>query len=117
MHISCLFSLDTERDAFIQHLVDFSALKSALTTTFNTKNLEAIKVLLNAAHADVRLRMCFIYCILLEQGNRLGVSWKAVLTIVSNFELAQETNKTSTLPEGVQNSIGVAVDKIFTLVC
>ena len=69
IHISCLFSLDDERNSFVNALSQFTMLNSHQEITF--KHVEAIKALLHVA---------------LNEGNFLKNSWYQVLQCISNLD-------------------------------
>jgi brefeldin A-inhibited guanine nucleotide-exchange protein len=72
IRISCLFDLETPRVAFVTALAKFTNLGNLREMT--TKNVEALKVLLEVA---------------LSEGNHLRDSWREVLTCVSQLDRFQ----------------------------
>ena len=70
--IVCLFDLELERNAFVTTLAKFTFLNNI--GEMKTKNVEAIKTLLDVAMID---------------GNYLKTSWKEILTCVSQLERFQ----------------------------
>lgn len=108
IHISCIFGMVLEREAFVPALANFTSLTKPLE--IRPKNIEAIRCMLDVA---------------LKEGNYLGESWKDVLNCVSQLELAQnitlnhaaakKTGKPDLLLETSSQDMVVATDKIFTL--
>ncbi|CAI8011228.1 Brefeldin A-inhibited guanine nucleotide-exchange protein 2 [Geodia barretti] len=75
IRISCIFSLDLERDAYIKGLAKFTMLTTSVgLAEMKPKNIEVIKSLCNVAYTD---------------GNYLQDSWMDVFHCVSQLELAQ----------------------------
>ncbi|KAM5134853.1 brefeldin A-inhibited guanine nucleotide-exchange protein 2 [Mantella aurantiaca] len=75
IRISCIFSMQLERDAYVQALARFSLLTaSSSITEMKQKNIDTIKTLITVAHTD---------------GNYLGNSWHEILKCISQLELAQ----------------------------
>ncbi|KAJ8257565.1 hypothetical protein GJAV_G00187030 [Gymnothorax javanicus] len=75
IRIACIFSLQLERDAYIQALARFTLLTaSSSITEMKQKNIDTIKTLITVAHTD---------------GNCLGNSWHEILRCISQLELAQ----------------------------
>ncbi|CAL1607164.1 unnamed protein product [Knipowitschia caucasica] len=75
VRISCIFSMQLERDAYIQALARFTLLTaSSSITEMKQKNIDTIKTLITVAHTD---------------GNYLGNSWHEILKCISQLELAQ----------------------------
>lgn len=70
--IVCFFDLDLERNAFVTTLAKFTFLNNL--GEMKTKNMEAIKALLDIA---------------VSEGNQLRGSWREVLTCVSQLERMQ----------------------------
>lgn len=70
--IVCFFDLDLERNAFVTTLAKFTFLNNL--GEMKTKNMEAIKALLDIA---------------VSEGNHLRSSWNEVLTCVSQLERMQ----------------------------
>uniref|UniRef100_A0A674BXK9 ARF guanine nucleotide exchange factor 2 n=1 Tax=Salmo trutta TaxID=8032 RepID=A0A674BXK9_SALTR len=131
VRIACIFSMQLERDAYVQALARFTLLTaSSSITEMKQKNIDTIKTLITVAHTD---------------GNYLGNSWHEILRCISQLELAQligtgvktryisgmvRDSQAVTLVGGpdrrqmahIQESVGetssqsvvVAVDRIFT---
>ncbi|XP_047662873.1 brefeldin A-inhibited guanine nucleotide-exchange protein 2 isoform X3 [Tachysurus fulvidraco] len=75
IRIACIFSMQLERDAYIQALARFTLLTaSSSITEMKQKNIDTIKTLITVAHTD---------------GNYLGNSWHEILQCISQLELAQ----------------------------
>ncbi|TRZ01931.1 hypothetical protein DNTS_012385 [Danionella cerebrum] len=75
IRIACIFSMQLERDAYIQALARFTLLTaSSSITEMKQKNIDTIKTLIMVAHTD---------------GNYLGNSWHEILRCISQLELAQ----------------------------
>ena len=72
IHIVCFFDLELERNAFVSTLAKFTFLNNL--GEMKTKNMEAIKTLLDVA---------------VTEGNHLKASWREVLTCVSQLEHMQ----------------------------
>ncbi|KAF8195926.1 sec7 guanine nucleotide exchange factor [Mycena galopus ATCC 62051] len=72
IHIVCFFDLELERNAFVTTLAKFTFLNNL--GEMKTKNMEAIKTLLDVA---------------VTEGNHLKGSWHDVLTCVSQLEHMQ----------------------------
>ena len=83
IHIACFFDLELERNAFISTLAKFTFLNNL--GEMKTKNMEAIKALLDVA---------------VTEGNNLKSSWREVLTCVSQLEHMQLITSGVDLPEG-----------------
>ncbi|GCC22615.1 hypothetical protein chiPu_0001003 [Chiloscyllium punctatum] len=75
IRIACIFSMQIERDAYVQALARFTLLTaSSGITEMKQKNIDTIKTLITVAHTD---------------GNYLGNSWHEILKCISQLELAQ----------------------------
>ncbi|XP_030068916.1 brefeldin A-inhibited guanine nucleotide-exchange protein 2 isoform X1 [Microcaecilia unicolor] len=75
IRIASIFSMQLERDAYVQALARFSLLTaSSSITEMKQKNIDTIKTLITVAHTD---------------GNYLGNSWHEILKCISQLELAQ----------------------------
>ncbi|XP_075882791.1 brefeldin A-inhibited guanine nucleotide-exchange protein 2 [Nelusetta ayraudi] len=75
IRIACIFSMQLERDAYVQALARFTLLTaSSSITEMKQKNIDTIKTLITVAHTD---------------GNYLGHSWHEILRCISQLELAQ----------------------------
>ncbi|CAE6407293.1 unnamed protein product [Rhizoctonia solani] len=114
IRIACFFDLELERNAFVTTLAKFTFLNNL--GEMKTKNMEAIKALLDVAVSD---------------GNHLRGSWHEVLTCVSQLERMaligskDETRRGKTksrkLPaeelanESRSRHITVAADMVFSL--
>uniref|UniRef100_A0A8C9TAZ1 ARF guanine nucleotide exchange factor 1 n=1 Tax=Scleropages formosus TaxID=113540 RepID=A0A8C9TAZ1_SCLFO len=75
IRIACIFSIQLERDAYVQALARFTLLTaSSGITEMKQKNIDTIKTLIMVAQTD---------------GNYLGNSWHEILKCISQLELAQ----------------------------
>uniref|UniRef100_A0A7N6BN86 ADP-ribosylation factor guanine nucleotide-exchange factor 1 (brefeldin A-inhibited) n=1 Tax=Anabas testudineus TaxID=64144 RepID=A0A7N6BN86_ANATE len=75
IRIACIFSIQLERDAYVQALARFTLLTaSSGIAEMKQKNIDTIKTLITVAHTD---------------GNYLGNSWHEILKCISQLELAQ----------------------------
>ncbi|MGH0144757.1 UNVERIFIED_CONTAM: hypothetical protein FKN15_005850 [Acipenser sinensis] len=75
IRITCIFTIQLERDAYVQALARFTLLTaSSGITEMKQKNIDTIKTLITVAHTD---------------GNYLGTSWHEILKCISQLELAQ----------------------------
>uniref|UniRef100_A0A3Q2QR31 ARF guanine nucleotide exchange factor 2 n=1 Tax=Fundulus heteroclitus TaxID=8078 RepID=A0A3Q2QR31_FUNHE len=75
VRIACIFTMQLERDAYVQALARFTLLTaSSSITEMKQKNIDTIKTLITVAHTD---------------GNYLGNSWHEILRCISQLELAQ----------------------------
>uniref|UniRef100_A0A8C7SWQ3 ARF guanine nucleotide exchange factor 1 n=1 Tax=Oncorhynchus mykiss TaxID=8022 RepID=A0A8C7SWQ3_ONCMY len=75
IRIACIFTIQLERDAYIQALARFTLLTaSSGITEMKQKNIDTIKTLITVAHTD---------------GNYLGTSWHEIMKCISQLELAQ----------------------------
>ena len=72
IRIACFFDLELQRNAFVTTLSKFTFLNNL--GEMKTKNMEAIKTLLDVA---------------VTEGNQLKTSWREVLTCVSQLEHMQ----------------------------
>ncbi|TKS76994.1 Brefeldin A-inhibited guanine nucleotide-exchange protein 2 [Collichthys lucidus] len=123
IRIACIFSMQLERDAYVQALARFTLLTaSSSITEMKQKNIDTIKTLITVAHTD---------------GNYLGNSWHEILRCISQLELAQligtgvktryisgnlvgsqDKRQMAHIQESVgetsSQSVVVAVDRIFT---
>eukprot|EP00053_Salpingoeca_punica_P019678 m.200806 g.200806 ORF g.200806 m.200806 type:complete len:1530 (-) comp17699_c1_seq2:138-4727(-) len=105
IHITCLFGMVFERDAFVKSLAKFTNLGSS-TETLKPKNCEAIRIFLECS---------------MREGNCLGDNWRDILWCVSQLELAQvigsgansRTRRLDAMTESALQHIVVMVDKIF----
>ena len=82
IRIVCFFDLELERNAFVTTLGKFTFLNNL--GEMKTKNMEAIKALLDVA---------------VTEGNNLKSSWREVLTCVSQLEHMQLISSGVDLPE------------------
>ncbi|KAI0711073.1 hypothetical protein C8T65DRAFT_648070 [Cerioporus squamosus] len=82
IHIACFFDLELERNAFVSTLAKFTFLNNL--GEMKTKNMEAIKALLDVA---------------VTEGNHLKASWREVLTCVSQLEHMQLISSGVDMPE------------------
>ncbi|KAI0082485.1 hypothetical protein K474DRAFT_1585733 [Panus rudis PR-1116 ss-1] len=113
--IACFFDLELERNAFVTTLAKFTFLNNL--GEMKTKNMEAIKTLLDVA---------------VTEGNNLKSSWREVLTCVSQLEHMQLISSGLDLPdnkkgrgkkapteelanESRSTHITVAADMVFSL--
>lgn len=83
IRIVCFFDLELERNAFVTTLAKFTFLNNL--GEMKTKNMEAIKALLDVA---------------VTEGNNLKSSWREVLTCVSQLEHMQLITSGVDLPDG-----------------
>ena len=83
IRIVCFFDLELERNAFVTTLTKFTFLNNL--GEMKTKNMEAIKALLDVA---------------VTEGNNLKSSWREVLTCVSQLEHMQLITSGVDLPDG-----------------
>ncbi|XP_067107954.1 brefeldin A-inhibited guanine nucleotide-exchange protein 1 isoform X2 [Osmerus mordax] len=75
IRIACIFTIQLERDAYVQALARFTLLTaSSGITEMKQKNIDTIKTLITVAHTD---------------GNYLGTSWHEIMKCISQLELAQ----------------------------
>lgn len=75
IRIACIFTIQLERDAYVQALARFTLLTaSSGISEMKQKNIDTIKTLIMVAHTD---------------GNYLGNSWHEILKCISQLELAQ----------------------------
>jgi len=82
IRIVCFFDLELERNAFVTTLSKFTFLNNL--GEMKTKNMEAIKALLDVA---------------VTEGNHLRGSWQEVLTCVSQLERMQLISSGVDVPE------------------
>ncbi|KAI0921698.1 hypothetical protein AcV5_000779 [Taiwanofungus camphoratus] len=82
IHIVCFFDMELERNAFVTTLAKFTFLNNL--GEMKTKNMEAIKALLDVA---------------VNEGNNLKGSWREVLTCVSQLEHMQLISSGVEVPE------------------
>ena len=99
IRIACIFSLELERDAYMQALARFTLLTAtAPITEMKAKNVECIKTMITIAHTD---------------GNYLGKSWYEILKCISQLELAQSigvnviNNQRTVITSGNQSNSGI----------
>ncbi|KAF8076350.1 hypothetical protein FPV67DRAFT_1407470 [Lyophyllum atratum] len=116
IHIVCFFDLELQRNAFVTTLAKFTFLNNL--GEMKTKNMEAIKTLLDVA---------------VTEGNNLKGSWHEVLTCVSQLEHMQLISSGVEVPDSGKKSrarklpteelanesrsthITVAADMVFSL--
>ncbi|THG97613.1 hypothetical protein EW026_g4418 [Hermanssonia centrifuga] len=116
IRIVCFFDLELERNAFVTTLAKFTFLNNL--GEMKTKNMEAIKALLDIA---------------VTEGNNLKGSWREVLTCVSQLEHMQLISSGVDIPDNKKGSrarkvpteelanesrsthITVAADMVFSL--
>lgn len=72
IRISCLYDLDSPRQAFVSFLARFTNLYNL--SEMKAKNVEALKVLIEVAHSE---------------GNLLRESWRDILTCISQLDRFQ----------------------------
>jgi brefeldin A-inhibited guanine nucleotide-exchange protein len=83
IRIACFFDLELERNAFVTTLAKFTFLNNL--GEMKTKNMEAIKALLDIA---------------VTEGNNLKGSWREVLQCVSQLEHMQLITSGHDIPDG-----------------
>jgi len=83
IRIVCFFDLELERNAFVTTLAKFTFLSNL--GEMKTKNMEAIKTLLDIATTE---------------GNNLKGSWREVLSCVSQLEHMQLISSGIDVPDG-----------------
>ncbi|KAI0796813.1 hypothetical protein C8Q75DRAFT_710714 [Abortiporus biennis] len=83
IRIVCFFDMELERNAFVTTLAKFTFLNNL--GEMKTKNMEAIKTLLDVA---------------VTEGNNLKSSWREVLTCVSQLEHMQLISSGVEIPDG-----------------
>ena len=83
IRIVCFFDLELERNAFVTTLAKFTFLNNL--GEMKTKNMEAIKTLLDVA---------------VSEGNNLKSSWREVLQCVSQLEHMQLISSGVDIPDG-----------------
>ncbi|PCH41516.1 Sec7-domain-containing protein [Wolfiporia cocos MD-104 SS10] len=89
IRIVCFFDMELERNAFVTTLAKFTFLNNL--GEMKTKNMEAIKALLDVA---------------VTEGNHLRTSWREVLTCVSQLEHMQLISSGVELPDtGKKNRV------------
>uniref|UniRef100_A0A3Q4AJE9 SEC7 domain-containing protein n=1 Tax=Mola mola TaxID=94237 RepID=A0A3Q4AJE9_MOLML len=75
IRIACIFTIQLERNAYVQALARFTLLTaSSGIAEMKQKNIDTIKTLITVAHTD---------------GNYLGNSWHEIMKCISQLELAQ----------------------------
>ena len=82
IHIVCFFDLELQRTSFVTTLANFTFLTNL--GEMKTKNMEAIKTLLDVATSE---------------GNNLRTCWRDVLTCVSQLERMQLISGKSEAPD------------------
>ena len=90
IRIVCTFDLELERNAFVTTLAKFTFLNNL--GEMKTKNMEAIKTLLDVA---------------VSEGNNLKGSWHEVLTCVSQLEHMQLISSGVEVPEAGRKGYAV----------
>ncbi|TFY76798.1 hypothetical protein EWM64_g7215 [Hericium alpestre] len=88
IHIVCFFELELERNAFVTTLAKFTFLNNL--GEMKTKNMEAIKALLDVA---------------VTEGNNLKGSWQDVLSCVSQLEHMQLISSGVDVPDGKRGKV------------
>ncbi|CAZ84577.1 unnamed protein product [Tuber melanosporum] len=102
IRVACFFDLETARIAFVSALAKFTHLSNL--GEMKSKNVEALKVLLEVAQSE---------------GNLLKSSWRDVLTCISQLERFQlissgvDEGSAEVAEESRSREVVVAVDKIF----
>ncbi|KZS97559.1 Sec7-domain-containing protein [Sistotremastrum niveocremeum HHB9708] len=86
IHIVCFFDLDLQRTSFVTTLAKFTFLNNL--GEMKTKNMEAIKTLLDVA---------------VNEGNQLKGCWRDILTCVSQLERMQLIGGGFDVPDGIRN--------------
>ncbi|OBZ76081.1 Protein transport protein sec71 [Grifola frondosa] len=95
IHIACFFDLELERNAFVGTLAKFTFLNNL--GEMKTKNMEAIKTLLDVA---------------VTEGNNLKASWREVLSCEGS---CPQTTTEELATESRSTHIIVAADMVFSL--
>lgn len=90
IRIACFFDLELERNAFVTTLAKFTFLNNL--GEMKTKNMEAIKALLDIA---------------VTEGNNLKGSWREVLQCVSQLEHMQLITSGHDIPDGRKGQVQV----------
>ena len=91
IRIACFFDLELERNAFVTTLAKFTFLNNL--GEMKTKNMEAIKALLDIA---------------VTEGNNLKGSWREVLQCVSQLEHMQLITSGHDIPDGRKGQVQTA---------
>jgi len=91
IRIACFFDLELERNAFVTTLAKFTFLNNL--GEMKTKNMEAIKALLDIA---------------VTEGNNLKGSWREVLQCVSQLEHMQLITSGHDIPDGRKGQVRAA---------
>ena len=91
IRIACFFDLELERNAFVTTLAKFTFLNNL--GEMKTKNMEAIKALLDIA---------------VTEGNNLKGSWREVLQCVSQLEHMQLITSGHDIPDGRKGQVQAA---------
>jgi brefeldin A-inhibited guanine nucleotide-exchange protein len=97
IRIVCFFGLELERNAFVTTLAKFTFLNNL--GEMKTKNMEAIKTLLDVA---------------VTNGNNLNGSWQEVLTCVSQLEHMQLISAGVEMPESGKKGYDLLVSSRVT---
>ncbi|KAF0720674.1 Aste57867_99 [Aphanomyces stellatus] len=74
IHLSARLHMDSERDAYVSVLANFTAVQHSATRSIGTKQIEAIKTLIAIA---------------VKEGNYLGDAWRDVLQCISHLARLQ----------------------------
>lgn len=99
IHIACFFDLELERNAFVSTLAKFTFLNNL--GEMKTKNMEAIKTLLDVA---------------VTEGNHLKASWREVLTCVSQLEHMQLLSSGVDVPDaGRKGCVEIHITRLASL--
>jgi brefeldin A-inhibited guanine nucleotide-exchange protein len=97
IRIACVFDLELERNAFVTTLAKFTFLNNL--GEMKTKNMEAIKTLLDVA---------------VTEGNNLKGSWHEVLTCVSQLEHMQLISSGIEVPDVGRKGYAVFFPALWT---
>ena len=100
IRIACFFDLELERNAFVTTLAKFTFLNNL--GEMKTKNMEAIKTLLDIA---------------ITEGNNLKGSWREVLQCVSQLEHMQLITSGHDIPDGRRGYVRATSFSGCSLIC
>lgn len=96
IRIVCFFDLELERNAFVTTLAKFTFLNNL--GEMKTKNMEAIKTLLDIA---------------VNEGNNLKGSWREVLSCVSQLEHMQLISSGVEVPDAGKKGLVIFYGKVY----
>lgn len=96
IRIVCFFDLELERNAFVTTLAKFTFLNNL--GEMKTKNMEAIKALLDVA---------------VSEGNNLKGSWREVLSCVSQLEHMQLISSGLEVPDSGKKGLDILDGKAY----